>query len=72
MQILREVRRERTSARTTQQHPTFKMQLKQKVEGMEDEVGMQEDRPRLQRIRRLLRVTVWGLKPEIREIREHG
>ena len=44
MQILHKVRQERTSARPTQQHPTFKMQPQQKVEGMDAVLGMQEDR----------------------------
>ena len=44
MQVLHKVRREHTSAQPTQQRPTYKMQLQQKVESMEARVGMQEDR----------------------------
>ena len=62
MQVLQKVRRERTSTRTTQQHPTFKMKLQKKVERMEAGVGMKEDRHQLQGIWRLLQMTVWGLR----------
>ena len=64
MQVLHKVRREQTGARTTQQHPTFKIQLQQKVEKMEAGVVMQEDRCQLQEIQRLLQMTVWGLQQD--------
>ena len=50
MKLLHKVRRERTSERPTQQHPTLKMQQQQKVEKMEAGVGMQEDWRQLQGI----------------------
>ena len=54
MQILRKIQRKQPSTQTSQQHPLFKMQLKQEVDRVEARVGVQENWRRLQRVRRLL------------------
>ena len=65
MQVLHVIRRKRPSARPTKQHPAFKMQLQQKVDRVEAGVGMQENRHRIQRMQRLICMTVWRYQQDI-------
>ena len=64
MQILRKIKRKQPSTRTSQQNPAFKMQLQQEVDGVEARVGVQENRQELQRVRRFIRMMVWGLRQD--------
>ena len=64
MQVLHEIRGKQPRPRTTKQHPALQVQLKQEVERVETRVGLQEDRRRIQGVRKFLLMKVWRFRQD--------